>query len=436
VTRRAPLRGLFAAEAVSTLGSRMTLVALPWFVLVTTGSPLLMGVVGLAEMLPYVVAQLLAGPLVDRVGPRRASLTADALSTVAVGAVPLASAAGRLPFAALLALVAVADALRGPGDAAKRVLLPRAVEASAVPMERAAGLSDGISRTASLVGAPLGGVLVGVLGAPAVLAVDAATFAAGAALVAVLLPRDPRPERAPAGYGGELRTGLRFLLGDPLLRAIALMIALTNTIDAALSGVLLPLWAADAGGPAVLGLVSAVFAGCAAAGTVVAGLVGARLPRRRTFALCFVVGGAPRIAALALGLPLPGVLAVTALGGLACGAINPLLAATEYERIPARLQARVLGASGALGWAGIPFGGLLGGALAERAGLAGALALAAASYLAVTLLPFVHGAWHGMDRRTPVAQPAAAGRPAPPARAEPAARAGRPKPPARAARAA
>jgi MFS family permease len=127
-------------------------------------------------------------------------------------------------------------------------------------------------------------------------------------------------------------------------------------------------------------------------------MAAARLPRHRTFAVCFLVGGAPRLAVLALGLPLPAVLAVTAVSGLACGAINPLLAGAEYERIPVHLQARVLGASGALAWAGIPVGGLLGGALVERAGLPVALGVAAAVYLLATLLPFVQRAWRGMDR--------------------------------------
>jgi predicted MFS family arabinose efflux permease len=254
-----------------------------------------------------------------------------------------------------------------------------------------------------LVGAPLAGVVVAVAGAPAAVAVDATTFAAAAIAVAVLLPGDAPGTRDASqqdsgSYLSDLREGLAFLLRDPLLRAIALLVALTNTVDAAKSAVLLPVWAAGAGGPAVLGIVSAVFAGCAAAGTVAAGIAATRLPRRRTFAVCFLVGGAPRLAVLALGLPLPAVLAVTAVAGLACGAINPLLAATEYERVPAHLQARVFGASGALAFVGIPVGGLLGGALVEAAGLSAALGVAAVVYLLATLLPFVQRAWGDMDR--------------------------------------
>ncbi len=424
--RRGPLAALYVAEAVSMTGSRMSMLALPWFVLVTTGSPVRMGLVALAEMLPYVTAQLLGGPVVDRVGAWRASVTADAVSTLAVLAIPLLHVAGLLPFWALLVAVAVAGALRAPGDSAKRVLLPRAAALAGTPLERAAGLSDGVSRLSLLLGAPVGAVLIGLLGATQVLIVDAVTFAVGAAVVAFFVPREtgrsadattagtpagtepaaaPEPSAGGASYRRDLAEGLRFVWRDPLVRAVALMLAVTNTLDAAIAGVLLPLWSAERfGGPEAVGLASGVFAGAAMAGTAVAAAVGTRLPRRLTFAVAFVLVGAPRVALFALPLPLPVVMILLAVSGLACGAINPFLAAAEYERIPAHLQARVLGALGALAWVGIPFGGLVGGVLVQLWGLTAALVVVAVVYGLATLDPFVRRAWRLMDRR-----PAAAG---------------------------
>ena len=58
-TSRAEMGWLLAAQAVSICGTRMSMVALPWFVLVTTGSPLRTGLVAFAEMLPYVVVSVL-----------------------------------------------------------------------------------------------------------------------------------------------------------------------------------------------------------------------------------------------------------------------------------------------------------------------------------------------------------------------------------------
>ena len=91
--RRLPLYGLLTAEAFSLTGTRVSMVALPWFVLTTTGSPIKTGLVALAEMLPLVVLKALSGPVIDRVGARRVSITCDLGSVLAVGAIPVLHAA-------------------------------------------------------------------------------------------------------------------------------------------------------------------------------------------------------------------------------------------------------------------------------------------------------------------------------------------------------
>lgn len=92
--------------AVSLTGTRVSAVALPWFVLVTTGSATQTGLVAFFEMAPYVVVEALTGPLVDRVGPRTVSWSTD-LASATAAAVPLLHALHLLSFPLLLALVAV-----------------------------------------------------------------------------------------------------------------------------------------------------------------------------------------------------------------------------------------------------------------------------------------------------------------------------------------
>ena len=100
---------------------------------------------------------------------------------------------------------------------------------------------------------------------------------------------------------------------------------------------------------------------------------------------------------------------VAALGGLAGGALNPIIGAVAYERVPAQLQASVLGAFRASAWIGIPFGALLGGALTEWIGLRDALLVTGAAMFLTTLAPFVFPSWRGMNRRP---QPLPSGEPA------------------------
>jgi MFS family permease len=416
--RRRGLWAFLASEVVSVTGTRMSMVAIPWFVLVTTGSAALTGLVAFAETLPYVVVLGLGGPLVDRWGARRVAVLSDVVAAVLVGAVPLLHLVGRLPLGVLMLLVAVAGAVRGLGTATY-VLMPGLADQARMPIERATGLHDGMNRVAGMVGLPLAGVLMAVWSAPVVLLLDAASFLVAGLLIALFVDRAAEPaadatseHEEKVGYVAELREGFAFLRGDRLLVAIALMVLVTNLLDQAYSVVLVPVWVRDQlGSPLGLGLIGGVFGVGAVVGSALFAWLGPRLPRRRSFAWGFLVGGAPRFFVLAIATTLPPVLAVSLLAGLGVGAINPALSSTEYERVPRHLQARVLGALGALAWAGIPLGGLVGGLAVDTFGAVSTAWVLGAVYLAATLTPFVLPVWRGMDRppldgTAPVQRPA------------------------------
>ncbi len=402
---RRGLAGLLLATGTSGLGTRMTFLALPWLVLSTTGSPVQTGLVAAAEMTPYVLVQGLGGPLVDRLGAWRTSICTDIAAESALGLVPVIAVSGPVPLALLAALVAVVGALRGAGDAARDVLLPGVVELAGTPMERAAVLFDGASRTASLVGAPMAGILISVSSPLTVLAADAGTFAASAILVLRLVPSSAQPPtraevtHPESSYLHSLAAGFRYLRGDRLLLGIAVMVMITNLLDQAGGGVLVPLWAKDiAGSPVALGGLGAAFSAGAVTGNVVATWLAPKLPRRATYAVGFLLAGGPRYLGLALAGSVSPVLPLFIIGGIGVAGINPILGAVEYERVPRHLQARVLGALGATAWAGIPVGTLAGGVAADAFGVRAALLLAGCLYLFTTLAPFVFPSWRGMDR--------------------------------------
>jgi MFS family permease len=136
-----PLGGVLTAMAVSLTGTRISAVALPWFVLVTTDSATQTGLVAFCEMAPYVLVKALTGPLVDRIGPRVVSWTTDLASAAAAAALPVFHALHLLSFPLLLTFVSVIGGVRGPGDLSKEVMVPEAAERGGVPLERATGLS-------------------------------------------------------------------------------------------------------------------------------------------------------------------------------------------------------------------------------------------------------------------------------------------------------
>ena len=359
-------------------------------------------------MLPLVLLKVLGGPVIDRVGARRVAIGCDWASVAVVGAIPFLYDAGHLPFPLFLALVALAGALRGPGDAAKHSMTPTLAAAAGVPMERVTGLSSTIERTAGLLGAALAGVLVAAIGPANALVVDAASFGVSALLLAWAIPArtkavapDPSDEEAdPATYLEQLREGWRFLRSDPVLVGITVMVSLTNLIDLAWSAVLVPVWGIrQGGGAAAVGAVFATFAGASALGSLVAAARGDRLPRYLTYLVCFLVTGLPRFVIMAFDTPLWGVLAMAVVAGFAAGFLNPILGAVMYERIPDHLMGRVTSLSTACCFALMPFGGLVGGFLVGGVGLSAALFICGAAYFVVTMFPAVDPRWREIDRR-------------------------------------
>ncbi|MDH6132187.1 MFS family permease [Kitasatospora sp. MAA4] len=403
---RRPLVGVLAAEAVSLTGTRVSAVALPWFVLVTTGSATQTGVVAFCEMAPYVVVKAFTGPLVDRIGPRVISWATDSVSAVAAGLVPLLYAMHLLAFWSLLVLVAVVGAVRGPGDLAKHVMVPEAAERSGVPLERATGLAGVTERLASTVGPLAGGSLVALTGPMAGLVVNAVSFALGSVIIAVALPRGmgraaaPETDGAPGqGYWRSFGEGFGFLRGEPLLLAITVMVGATNLLDAAFSSVLLPFWVRSHGhGPALIGLLGSVGGISAVCGSLIAAAVAHRLRRRPVFFVGFLLAGAPRFLALALHAPLWAVLAVFLASGFGGGFLNPIIGAVVYERIPRRLLGRVGALGDALAWAGIPVGGLLAGLAVASFGLVPVLLAGGACYFVITNLTGLRPEWRMMGR--------------------------------------
>ena len=426
MTTRHPRRVIgswVSADLLSILGSRLAALAVPWLVLTTTGSATRTGLAAAAELAPMVLFRAFSGPLIDRLGAVRTAIVADAVSALGVVVVPLLWTAHLLSFPALLSLVAVVGAARGPGDSAKQTMLPELATATGQPLERIAGMGGTTERLASTIGLALGGVIVAVVGGADALVVTAAGFGVSALLgLVVLRPALTGDKVKPAtdlagrqGYLAEFRDGFRGLRNDPVLVGIVIMLAVTNGVDQAFIAVMMPAWILhNSLGPQTLGWLLAAFMIAAVAGSVLATTLSARLPRLGVYLVAFLIAGAPRFVIMALGAGVPAVLAVLAVAGLAAGFINPILSAVTLERAPAAIRGRVMALIGAASLALTPIGGLFGGVLVDRAGLPASLLIGGGIYFVVTMLPAVLPSWRAFGRRpepaetpdpTPVAEP-------------------------------
>jgi MFS family permease len=409
---RRPLVLLLAANVVSVAGNMLTIVAVPWFVLVTTGSAGRAGLVAFASTVPVVLAALLGGPLIDRLGFVVSSVVSDAVCAVAVGAVPALHATGHLTYGRLLVLVGVSGLFHAPGETAREVMMPRLAERAGTTVARASSGYEGASRGARMVGAPLAGVLIAGIGAANVLVLDAATFAVSALLIGLGVrdavrqdarlptsptgpadpadPADPEQRTSFARYRAELAEGYAYLVRARLLFAVVAMVMVTNALDQAWASVLLPVDArAHLGGSVGLGTVSGTFAAAALVGSLLYGAVGHRLSQRRLYVGAFLVCGFPRTAVAAFLPGLAPLVVSCAVCGLAAGVLNPIIGTEMVRLVPERLRSRVFGAvtSGVL--VAVPLGGLFGGYVVQYAGLRAGMAAVSAIYLLTTLSPLV-----------------------------------------------
>ncbi|MEV7601252.1 MFS transporter [Kitasatospora sp. NPDC089797] len=420
--RRSSLHGLLAAYTVSLFGTRLTMIALPWLVLATSGSAAQTGLVAFCEAVPLVIGKTLAGPLIDRVGSRPFAVLADLVSAVVVGLVPLCYWLDALPYGALLILAAAIGLARGPGDVAKRTMTPEVAEQAGIPLERASGLVGTLERLAGTAGPAAAGALIAVLSPLWAMTANALCFVLSAALIALTGPRGgTRPQHA--GEPGEatdgeaeseryldrLRAGIRFLHQDRLLRSIAVMLSVTNLVDAAYGSLLIPVWAKEyGGGPAAIGALGSVFGIAAVGGSALATAFAERLKRRPTYVIAFLIAGPPRFLVMAFHLPLWAVLLVAVGDGLAIGFVNPILNAVMLERIPRPLLGRVSALTDSAGSVGVPLGPMLAGAAVTAVGLVPVLYSCAGLYLASTVLPALRPHWRELDERRPTAGPVAA----------------------------
>ncbi|WP_445995939.1 MFS transporter [Okibacterium fritillariae] len=427
------LFGVLSALALSKVGNAIVMVAVPLFVLERTGSAAATGVAGMFSTLPVVVGGVLGAPLVDRFGSRVSSVVADSLSALCVIAVPILAMMDALPFGLLLALVFLGGIFDTPGDTAKTVVLPELGERRGWTLDRVTGTSSAIQRSSALAGSAVAGFGVAVVGAGNVLFLTAAMCAGAVLLIAVSLParresdraaraaivvpaeNDAAPapgmprliapdaaENAPAAGAADTRGfwfGLTFLWRTPILRALILLILVTNAIDSANLTVVMPIWAT---GVSATGALFGFMVGCFSAGALVGAalfpLVAARLPRRRFLVIALALAGPPPFVAMLVGAPPVVVLGVLFCAGLAAGAINPILQSTLFRQIPVDARARVFGATTAVAASAMPLGSLLGGTGVALWGLSPVLIGAALLYVLLALVPAFGSVWRGLER--------------------------------------
>jgi MFS family permease len=379
------LAAVVVARFVSLTGTNMTTVALPWFVLATTGSTVKMGLVLACQTLPAFALGVPGGSVVAALGARRSLVLGDALRAPLLVAVPVLHAAGVLSFPVLLGLVTAIGIFSVPYAAAASSLLPELVGEDEREVARAQAALQVAIQTTGVVGPVAAGALIPLLGAPQLLYLDGASYAASALIVAAVV-------RVGHAVPPSLRrrgvfAGVRQVFADPLLASIVSAALAAHVALAALFATLPALAFRvfhDARTAGFLFTADAV-------GSIIGGVLALRLARRfdplRVGVAGFALMAAP-IWLLAVATPAPLaaiVMFVFGLGGpLGVSPISALLT----TRASADVRPKVVAAFLSITSAGTPIGAALTGYVIARAGFRPTYAAVAATMTLATILLF------------------------------------------------
>jgi MFS family permease len=373
VNGRRPVAALLAAEVISTTGGEITAVALPWFVLVTTGSPARMGTVLAAGFLGMAVLGIPSGRVATSLGPRRTMLVADLACAPTIAAVPALYWAGVLSFPVIVVAAFGVGAFFPAHSSSKSLVLAALVDEDETRMVRTGALLGSVNETASFVGPAVGGVLVALLGAADVLLIDAASYLVSFALVGIFVPSVEGEQ--PVGSERSVRAGLRYLLGNRRLARTVLGLAIVELGFTALIATLPVVTRRRYHASAQLaGWLLASYG----AGSVAGGLLTtrARSVDGRTARLA-IIGLAVTTWPLLFALPRYAVALLVAANGVCSGLYFSRFFASVTLRTPRALRARVAAAVNTLISATGPIGFVGAGLLLQQASLRATYALVA-----------------------------------------------------------
>jgi len=363
---------LWSSQTVSQFGSQVSQLALPLVAIVVLHeSAFAVAMLGMVEFLPFLLFSLPAGVWVDRLRRKPILVFADVLRAAALVSVPIAYWLDGLTIWQLYVVGFVVGVGTVFFDVAYQSYLPTLVKRDE--------LSDGnskleISRSAAQLGGPgLAGVLIGLLTAPVAVLADAISFVVSGVLITRIRTTEPEPATADRrSLLSELWEGLRYVLGNQYVRAMAASVAIFNFFGNVGGSILLVYLVRELGLSATtIGVVLGVGNVGFLVGAILARRVEARIGVGRTI-VCSSLVAVPGLLLVPLAphdFAVPVLIASGVIVGFAIVLYNVTAISLMQAITPDRLLGRMNASRRFFVWGVIPLGAITGGVLATTIGL-------------------------------------------------------------------
>ena len=375
---------LWSAETISQFGSQVGGLALPFVaILVLDASAFEVAALGTVEFLPFILFTLPAGVWVDRLRRRPILIIGDFGRAALLATIPAAYIADALTLAQLFVVGFLVGTCQVFFDVAYQSYLPSLVDRNHL-IEGNSKME--VSRSAAQISGPgLAGGLVQIFTAPYAVLIDAISFLGSGLFVITIRKHEEAPERAQVdgrrtSMWVELKEGLRFVFGNPNLRAQAGCTATGNLFFTLGFSIILVFFVRELGlSPGAIGILLSV----ASIGSLAAALTSRRISSRfgigpTSIAVTLLEGPAFLVLALAPeAFPYPSLIVGSLVLGFCVIVYNITQVSYRQAICPPRLQGRMNSVMRFIVWGTIPVGGLAGGALGTVVGLRETLVIGA-----------------------------------------------------------
>jgi MFS family permease len=386
--QRVPFYALLVSYAMVFFSLMIALVAVPWFVLETTGSAARTGIVAAIQGIPMIFAGIFGGVIVDRVGFKRTAMISDFVAGFAFGMIPLLYYTTGITFWQLLFFVFLRATFDTPGFTARHSMMPDIAELAGIRLERANSIVQTLMQSAMLLAPASAGILIGVIGSSSVLWISTMMFSVSVVamffFVPTLSPSAQATVQSQAKYLGQLKGGLSFVFGTTVIAALMLTVMAVQFMRAN-QMVILPVYGHDIFESASsFGFMFGAMGGGGLVTAIAFGIWGHRWPRRLTILI-----GASSLALLFFMLaatpPYWIILVGMFIVGLMNGPMIPLVFTMIQEHTPKEFRGRVFGLYDAAIFSAMVPGRLLAGLMIEWTSLVQTLLIVGGSYLFAVL---------------------------------------------------
>lgn len=383
-------RTVWAASAISFIGDGLTIGAMPLLAASLTRDPRVIGLVGVASSIGWLLLGLFSGVLIDRVHRIGLMWRVNALRMVIMFVFSVFVLTGHVTIAGLFLASLILGMTRPFFDNAFSAAVPELVQPE--DLERANSRTQfGMVFGANLLGPPLGAALfVAAAGLPFLL--DATSFLVGAALMFWLVRGTPLRVRRGQGprpaMRAELREGLQHLWSDRIIRAQCLALSAINAVMAGMIAILVLYTLEVLDQPELIygWLVASFAVGGLIAGVVTPRWVGVVGPGRAAGLSVVGFGLAPAIIGVTSSVAITMVCLV--LFGMMSVQWNVVTASYRQRAVPGELLGRVTSAYRMVGYLAAPLGGIGAGLLAHQIGVGPTYAFAGVVLLVVAAIVY------------------------------------------------